>query len=296
MKSLRCLPESSQARLQVTAGDTPEAKAHADSKSNPEPSKNPFRQARDFSGLHVEIPNNKTRLIQRNNPKLPQSGIIKQLVSKRKLLSIPIRTMITVQDNQVQKRPRSNRQKHSVKARPQSKKTPELSCSRGKESGAPFKLTNTNTTMTNMRRFLRSRRPNRKKHPRVRSLAHSSLTRAGTKRCSTTARKSPPVSKAKSPCVSQPPTLKTSNRHGTQKKDQGGRALPTHNNQSTFTHHLLKEYRLHRKNTTRRKKRSTERTIGPPSRDRPPSKPKSIRKSIFSCRGPNHPCTRNITT
>ena len=76
---------------------------------NPEPSKNPFRQARDFGGLYVEVTNNKTRLIQSNNPKLPQSSI-KQLISKRKLLSIPISPLIPIENNQVQKTTRGNRQ------------------------------------------------------------------------------------------------------------------------------------------------------------------------------------------
>ena len=58
---------------------------------NPEPSRNPFCQARDFGGLYVEITNNKTWLTPSNNTKFTQSSI-KQLLSQRKLLSIRIST------------------------------------------------------------------------------------------------------------------------------------------------------------------------------------------------------------
>ena len=118
-------------------------------KVNPEPSRNPFCQARDFGGLHVEIPNQQARLSTSNYTQLSQS----------KLLSISISTLITIQNNQMHEPTGSNWQ-HTPNRRTTIRESPKLgsSISRQKHRGTP-QANDTHPSITKMGRILRDRCP-----------------------------------------------------------------------------------------------------------------------------------------
>ena len=122
-------------------------------KINPEPSRNLFCQAREFGGLHVEIPNKQTGLLPCNYTQLTQSSI-KQLLSQGKLLSISITTLIGIQNNQVHEPTSTQRQQT-----PNRPTTVEEALNRG--SGKGRQRNRCTTSITNMEGILRSRCSNR---------------------------------------------------------------------------------------------------------------------------------------
>ena len=127
-------------------------------KINPEPSRNPFCQARDFGGLHVEVPNKHTRLSTPNHTKLTQ-GSIKQLIGQSKLLSISVSSLIAVQNNQVHE-PASTQWQHAPNRPTTVKKPLKLSSGKGGQSNrcTPH-ADDTNPSITNMGGTQTSRSP-----------------------------------------------------------------------------------------------------------------------------------------